>query len=294
MMHKGRFYPVISLCLTFLFTQTALSQTEGPKTVFWKVSGNGLSEVSWLFGTVHIMPAKQFEAFEPADEALAASRYLVLEMAVDVPLGTQVEWAKRLMLPEGQSIADFVDEAEFSRIKSLAIDTFGMKEMMFNVSTKMKPFAFYSAFIPAIIGEKIEGYELHYSKLAKKNKIEVKELETFDFQLGIFDSIPNERQMRLFFSEEEDLRSGMKRMLEVYQDQDIYAMARELAGDSNYNEFEQQLVVLRNKAWVPKLQEFMSAGSCFIAVGAGHLAGEYGLIGLLREAGYLVEPVMLR
>ncbi|MDR2037685.1 MAG: TraB/GumN family protein [Bacteroidales bacterium] len=29
----------------------------------------------------------------------------------------------------------------------------------------------------------------------------------------------------------------------------------------------------------------------FIAVGAGHLIGEYGLISLLKKEGYLVEPV---
>lgn len=31
--------------------------------------------------------------------------------------------------------------------------------------------------------------------------------------------------------------------------------------------------------------------SCFIAVGAGHLAGDQGLISLLREKGFKVEAI---
>ena len=35
----------------------------------------------------------------------------------------------------------------------------------------------------------------------------------------------------------------------------------------------------------------MQSKSCFIAVGAGHLAGENGLINLLKKQGYTVEPI---
>jgi hypothetical protein len=35
----------------------------------------------------------------------------------------------------------------------------------------------------------------------------------------------------------------------------------------------------------------MSSKQLFIAVGAGHLAGEMGVINLLKQAGYQVEPV---
>jgi uncharacterized protein YbaP (TraB family) len=35
----------------------------------------------------------------------------------------------------------------------------------------------------------------------------------------------------------------------------------------------------------------MKNESVFVAVGAGHLIGEMGLINLLRKAGYKVEPL---
>jgi uncharacterized protein YbaP (TraB family) len=49
----------------------------------------------------------------------------------------------------------------------------------------------------------------------------------------------------------------------------------------------------RNESWVPGMKRLMQKESCFFAVGAGHLAGESGLITLLRKEGYRVEPVHL-
>jgi uncharacterized protein YbaP (TraB family) len=51
------------------------------------------------------------------------------------------------------------------------------------------------------------------------------------------------------------------------------------------------LLYNRNRNWVQKLKTIMSEKSVTIAVGAGHLAGEKGVIKLLRKEGYTVKPV---
>ena len=48
----------------------------------------------------------------------------------------------------------------------------------------------------------------------------------------------------------------------------------------------------RNKNWVDQLKKILPANNIFIAVGAGHLVGEKGLISLLRKAGYTLRPLM--
>jgi uncharacterized protein YbaP (TraB family) len=40
------------------------------------------------------------------------------------------------------------------------------------------------------------------------------------------------------------------------------------------------------------MPELMKTESTFFAVGSAHLAGELGVINLLRKAGYSVKPVM--
>ena len=58
------------------------------------------------------------------------------------------------------------------------------------------------------------------------------------------------------------------------------------------DQYEDILLNDRNKKWVKELKEIMKKESVFVAVGAGHLTGEYGLINLLKKEGYTVEPLV--
>ena len=51
------------------------------------------------------------------------------------------------------------------------------------------------------------------------------------------------------------------------------------------------LLYERNRAWVPKLVEMMPERACLVCVGAGHLPGPQGVLQLLRDRGYTVEPM---
>ncbi len=45
--------------------------------------------------------------------------------------------------------------------------------------------------------------------------------------------------------------------------------------------------------WIPTIEKQISNSNCFIAVGAGHLGGEKGLISLLKEKNYIVKPIQI-
>ena len=47
----------------------------------------------------------------------------------------------------------------------------------------------------------------------------------------------------------------------------------------------------RNRNWMEKIEMTLPVQSVLIAVGAAHLLGPEGLIQLLRDRGYTVEPV---
>ena len=53
------------------------------------------------------------------------------------------------------------------------------------------------------------------------------------------------------------------------------------------------MITDRNKEWMKKLPHIINDNPTFIAVGAAHLVGPYGLLNLIRKAGYTVTPVML-
>ncbi len=82
-------------------------------------------------------------------------------------------------------------------------------------------------------------------------------------------------------------------MVMVYKNQQLSKM-QELFNRSEMGMEEHQEILLddRNKEWVKKLKKIMKEKPVFVAVGAGHLVGDAGLIALLKKEGYTVTPVM--
>jgi uncharacterized protein len=56
-------------------------------------------------------------------------------------------------------------------------------------------------------------------------------------------------------------------------------------------QYEDVLLTNRNRNWVVKLNTLLKDKALVIAVGAGHLPGDKGLINLLRKEGYTLTPV---
>lgn len=80
-------------------------------------------------------------------------------------------------------------------------------------------------------------------------------------------------------------------MISAYLAEDIMALHLAMPRSSIMADYRSILLDERNKTWVPLLEEAMKTNSIFMAVGAGHLGGDYGLISLLQKAGYSVEPI---
>jgi len=73
----------------------------------------------------------------------------------------------------------------------------------------------------------------------------------------------------------------------------IVALLAEGVSQSDYEEYRKLMLDDRNEAWLDRLSVRLLEGNAVINVGAGHLAGEKGLIALLRARGYRVDRVLL-
>ena len=82
------------------------------------------------------------------------------------------------------------------------------------------------------------------------------------------------------------------KMVETYKSENLEELTK-LLEDSAWMTAEQKdkLLIGRNLNWSNLIPEVIKDQSCFIAVGAGHLAGDKGLISLLRDKGFTVEAV---
>jgi uncharacterized protein len=268
-------------------------------TLLWRISGNGLTKPSYLFGTMHMICASDIVVSDSLKAAIKASDKVYLEVNMDDMMGLMM---KVMMNPEAlnmkgdTTLADLLSGEEYKAVKN-HFSSGGMGSMIpFSILEKMKPF-----FLQAMMmeqGSKCENMiimEQLVMNEAKKNNKKIDGLETLEFQLGVFDQIPYKLQAQQLVQLATDTtKSGgneMQVLGDAYRSQDLKKMFDLTLSDSSIDQYSDLLLYNRNRNWVEQLNTLMKNGSLVIAVGAGHLPGDQGVINLLRKAGYKVEPV---
>ena len=119
-------------------------------------------------------------------------------------------------------------------------------------------------------------------------------------QLDVFEGLPLNDQVALLKDAVEqftDIDALHAELLAAYLSRDLATLEalNEVSmqtGDQRLaRDFQQRLILDRNRRMAERMQEHLEAGGAFIAVGALHLPGEQGLLELLEQQGYSVRVV---
>ena len=288
---KNLFIPIFTFLLLIACNSQVPEKIDSTsnQSLLWEISGNGLETPSYLFGTMHLVPKDDF--FMPAGtkKALESTDLLVMEIDVDIPLKKQIEIAQRGLIPENGTLADYMSEEEYNNVVKFLTDSIGISDKKLEKYIRFKPFILTGIIMTEALG-KVETYEKYFADVAKKQKKNFTALESIEFQLALFDTIPIEDQIEGAFHS--DMMDEYYLMLECYKAQNLDCL-HQMITEYDDEEFEQLFLKQRNHNWAEKLKNsILPTHSAFIAVGAGHLPGAEGLIALLRQKGYTVEPVI--
>ena len=143
--------------------------------------------------------------------------------------------------------------------------------------------------------QEVVSYEMELMKMAEEQDKEIMGLETAEYQMSMFDSIPYTAQAQMLLeSIQGDSSEGtdqLNQMIELYINQDIEGMQVMMNEDNDIMEYQDLLLIARNKNWIPIMEKRMKTSICFFAVGAGHLGGNQGVLRLLQAAGYNIKPL---
>lgn len=263
------------------------------RSLLWQVSGNGLAQPSYIFGTIHVIGVEDFSMGANVEKKLNQSKVLVLEM--DVKNINPLTIASVSLLPDNKTVQDYLDPDDFMLLKSYFIDSLGTSPVVFtNAYARMKPFFLQQMLYIRFLGENIESYELAFTRMAEDNDKAVEGLETLEQQLGFLDAIPMEQQLeglvrsiREYGEEAENFDA----LIQAYKGQDLDQLSKLISEHDDMKDITNTLLDERNLDWIPKLESYFQKGLAFVAVGAGHLGGQKGVIQLLRDKGYTVQPI---
>lgn len=268
-----------------------LPAQDGPSSLLWEISGNGLSEPSYLFGTFHIMCRHDFRISDTLENRIKEVKQFFGELKLDDP-ALQTKLVSRLMMT-GKTLQTMIPEAEYPLISKKFQEITGMPLLMLN---NFKPFMSISLLaLNSVSCKETVQPETEFVKLAEKYGIPVMGLETVDDQLTAIDQEPLDSQinsLKKTVLNFDSVKNVMNEMIAVYKLRNIDSLYRYMMQSGMSDDFQASLLDKRNQNWIPVIEASIKKEPSFFAVGAGHLGGREGVINLLRQKGYQLKPVM--
>ncbi|MFO7933189.1 MAG: TraB/GumN family protein [Bacteroidales bacterium] len=261
-------------------------------SLLWKITGNDLDGPSYLYGTFHLLCPGDLVISGEAADALKNSEQLVLELDFDDP-GMLMAMQQGMFMKDGTTAKDYLDEEEYALVSDFFTSKMGLP---FEQLSGLKPFFLSSMTLLYFLDCQPASPEQRFTEMAGEQGIEVLGLETVEEQLGFIDDIPLEDAAEMLVTGIEDLEDSdamTDEMVSTYLEGDLDGIQEiiDTYMGGEYAEISEDLVTARNRDWIPKIEMLIREKPSFIAFGAGHLPGEQGVIQLLRQEGYSVDPI---
>lgn len=267
----------LAAMFTALLTPQANAQEaeQAVRPALWKVAD--ADTTIYLFGTVHALPpgvpwyrGKVATAFEQSQE-------LVTEIVDEDQAAVQKAVLKTAVLPAGQTLRGMMTAEERAKYEAALIQA-GVPAATFD---QVEPwFAAITLAVAPLAKEGLvpeNGVESMLNTQAKALGHQHGALETAEYQLGLFDSLPPEVQKRFLLEVVDNLpnvTTDLAHIIAAWKAGDVETVARLMKEQDDDPAVAEVIVYQRNRNWADWIKNRLDQpGSVFIAVGAGHLAG---------------------
>lgn len=272
----------------------------GQQGLLWEVSGHGLKQPSYLFGTHHLVPGSFIDEHPKAAHFLRKSKNVVVEVELD---SSELMQLSMLMVdPEGGAWTQAIAPHDAAILDSVLMQHMGvglaqLAALRPAAVSMMLSLALTTAHTQDLLQDfKGDPLDVKIAKQARKRKKQnLIALETLREQFDIlYTQEPTDSQLHTLIEMIQNIDSigpYTRDLLESYMEQDVDRLQVLLAEYAAVYGGMDALLADRNHRWMQQLPGIFDSGRTFVAVGALHLYGTDGLIDLLRQAGYTVEPV---
>jgi uncharacterized protein YbaP (TraB family) len=270
-------------------------KTDGPSSV-WAAEKDG--HTIYLAGTIHLLREKDYPLPDVFEQAYKNSRRLVFELPPDSEGSGEIVQRMRKLgsYPEGAQLDDQVGPETLKRVREWA----EKNDYPMSAIKRCRPW-FLALTIAAIeyaaLGaESDRGLDTWFEKRAAADRKPGAGLETVEYQLTLFSSLPDKVQEQLLLqtlSEAETMKKDFEEMIASWRSGEMDKLQEFLYRDADkFPELMREFLVKRNEAWVGPLLNYLEKGErVMVLVGAGHLGGKSGLLELLKASGCTIRQL---
>lgn len=286
----------LSILVTCIISTMGFSQSS---SLLYEVSGKGLKESSYLFGTIHKGGEKVYQWNDSVLWALNSCNAAAFEIDFGENALSKIRSDAKETL-----IEDWTDFMMKDMVPAMA-------EVMTADTLAQRLGGLYSQAFSAVSGMMESSGEtivdILLQEYARKQWKEVIGVESVQEQLNVFLEVDKQmvkRKVIDFLKEDnwdlelDGLLNGEDQLIESYaslQSDQVCGRLEEQLKDLRDQTITKGLITRlydrRNENMFTRVVKIMNEKSVFVAVGAGHMCGSTGLLNQLKEAGYSVRPV---
>lgn len=295
---------IFSLVALLLLLSCNAAPKADNSSLLWRVSGNGLAQPSYLFGTHHLVPVSFLDSVSGVKDVFESTAQTVGEVDMSNMAQLQMKIMGESVMPAGITYDSLLPEEDVALLDSTLTKLLGiglgqLGTLKPALLSNLISITLYQQYYPSLSSGK--SLDQYFQEEALKRSCPVIGLETTEDQIHVLLNAQTlERQTELLIcmiKHPELLKEQMDELQVAYHSQNIHMLRelyeREIPGDPcpGTEEEKNTLNSDRNVKWLEKLPAIMADKSSFIAVGCLHLPGEDGLIEGLRNLGYDVEAM---
>jgi uncharacterized protein YbaP (TraB family) len=270
-------------------------KAEAKHPALWRLADSDTQ--IWLFGTIHLLPKGQGWRTPAMDAALAGADELVLEVAdVDDMMASAQALQKLGMSPGLPPIAERVPESKRAALRAMIAESGYPEKVYDGLETWAAALPLLGVSFKRLGLDPQLGVERQIGAPFRAAGKKVSGLETIEQQFGFFDTLSEGAQRALLLAVVEDsdeTRAQFRAMLDAWASGDVAGVARTFDDETQMSpELKEALMRRRNARWAEWLARRLDTpGTVFVAVGAGHLAGEDSVQSMLKAKGLKAKRV---
>lgn len=260
----------------------------------WEIRGRTNSV--FILGSIHFARGDFYPLAQPIEQAYQRSSIVVFETDIGEMrgLGTQAKLLKAGLCPQGETLPQRVDKQTYAALQAWLKKTGGGASTFDPMRPWLASVSMVALELQKLGFDPNRGIDEHFYGRAKSDGKEIRGLETVDFQISLFADLNREEDAMFLKSMLEDVNrfpAVFGDVIDAWKAGDaarIEPLLMEIT--RQYPRIQQRFLTDRNKAWLPRIEEYVRAEqNVFMVVGMAHLVGKDGLVTLLKKKGLQVK-----
>ncbi len=261
--------------------------TKAKQSLLWKIERDDLPGTSYLFGTMHVKDQRAFQRLDKVYNAISACNIFAAEFDLDSSAGIDPHLFN---FPSGLTLNQMMPIKKYEKLR---------KTLQRHLKIDIHPLRHHQ---PLLISNLIEAQLLatdmphsldeHLWQYARSLTKEMSGIETLQEQTSVLQKISLKQQLQNLLS---TVRNFPRYRQHLLQMADWYAQAELLklyrSTKKNTRGMRPILLYDRNQLMATRITTMIIQQPAFCAIGAAHLAGQKGVLRLLKQQGFRLNPI---